>query len=80
MVAGFVLRLTVLAAVVVPLALYTRLNLVALLISFLVLFTILSAWRIYVQVKKSSRETEAPRAATGSAVVPARKARSSKGA
>ena len=80
MVAGFVVRLTVLAAVVVPLALYTDLNLVALLVAFLVVFTIISLWRIYAQVKKSGRGDQPSSALTGSGVDPARKTNSYKGA
>lgn len=80
MVAGFVVRLAVLAAVVIPLALYTELNLVALLIAFLALFTLLSVWRIYVLAKKSDRGAKPPSDAAGSSAAPARKPDSSKGA
>ena len=52
MVASLLGRLAVLAAVVVPLALYTDLNLIALLVSFAVVFTALQAWIISMQVKR----------------------------
>ncbi len=80
MVAGFVLRLTVLAAVVVPLALYTDLNLVALLVAFIVVFTVLSVWRIYLLTKRSDKEAGSSSARAGSGAAPARKTKSYKGA
>jgi hypothetical protein len=52
-VAGLIARLLILAAVVVPLAAYTELNLIALLVAFAVVFTVLQIWLISVQVKKS---------------------------
>ncbi len=54
MVASLLVRLMVLAAVVIPLAMYTTLNLIALLVAFAVVFTALQAWIISIQVKKSN--------------------------
>ncbi len=61
MVASLLVRLMVLAAVVIPLALYTELNLIALLVAFAVIFTALQAWIISVQVKKSNAADEGPK-------------------
>jgi hypothetical protein len=54
MIASLVIRLVVLAAVVIPLAVYTDLNLIALLAAFAVVFTALQTCIIAVQVKKSN--------------------------
>jgi hypothetical protein len=54
MIASLMVRLVVLAAVVIPLAVYTDLNLIALLAAFAVVFTALQTWMIAVQVKKSN--------------------------
>lgn len=56
MIGSFLLRLAILAAVIIPLAVYTDLNLVALLVTLIVVFTVLLFWGIYVQVKKANRE------------------------
>ena len=61
MVGSLLLRLAVLAAVVIPLAVYTDLNLVALLVAFAVIFTALQAWVISVQVKKGNVADEGPK-------------------
>lgn len=52
MVGSLLGRLAVLAAVVVPLAIYTDLNLIALLVAFAVVFTALQSWIISIQVKR----------------------------
>jgi hypothetical protein len=54
MIASLMVRLMVLAAVVIPLAVYTDLNLIGLLAAFAVVFTALQTWIITVQVKKSN--------------------------
>jgi hypothetical protein len=54
MVASLLVRLGILAAVVIPLAVYTELNLIALLVAFAVVFTALQVWIISIQVKKSN--------------------------
>lgn len=56
MVAGMVLRLGVAAAVLVPLALYTDLNFIAMAVAFIGLYTVLSAYGIYRSVAKAKRE------------------------
>ena len=58
MVGSLLLRLAILAAVVIPLAVYADLNLVALLVAFAVIFTALQAWVISVQVKKGNAADE----------------------
>lgn len=60
MVASLMVRLAVLAAVVVPIAVYTDLNLLALLISFAVVFTALQMWVIAAQVKKANAANKNP--------------------
>ncbi len=54
MVGSFLVRLAVLAAIVIPLLLYVDLNAIALLVAFVVVFTALQSWLIYIQVKKSN--------------------------
>jgi hypothetical protein len=54
MIASLMIRLVVLAAVVIPLAVYTDLNLIALLAVFAVVFTALQTWIIMVQVKRGN--------------------------
>jgi hypothetical protein len=54
MIASLMVRLMVLAAIVIPLAVYTDLNLIGLLAAFAVVFTALQTWIITVQVKKSN--------------------------
>lgn len=54
MIASLMVRLAVLAAVVVPIAVYTDLNLLALLVAFAVVFTALQTWVIITQVKKAN--------------------------
>jgi hypothetical protein len=61
MVGSFLARVVVLAAVVVPLAIYSDLNLIALLAAFAVAFTALQVWLITVQVKKSNAANEDPK-------------------
>lgn len=60
MVASLMIRLAVLAAVVIPLAVYTDLNLIALLAAFAVVFTALQAWVISVQVKRANKAKNSP--------------------
>jgi hypothetical protein len=54
MIASLMIRLVVAAAVVIPLAVYTDLNLIALLAAFAVVFTALQTWIITIQVKRSN--------------------------
>jgi hypothetical protein len=79
MVASLLVRLMVLAAVVIPLALYTKLNLIALLAAFAVVFTVLQVWIISVQVKRSNTPADATSAATVSSAKSAESAKPSKG-
>jgi hypothetical protein len=55
MVSGMVLRLGVAAAVLVPLALYTRLNFLAVAVAFVCLYTILSGYGMYRAVARAKR-------------------------
>jgi hypothetical protein len=54
MIGSMLVRLMVVAAVVIPLAVYTDLNLIAILAAFAVVFTVLQIWIISIQVKKSN--------------------------
>ena len=56
MIGSFILRLAILAAIIIPLAAYTELNLVALLVTLIVVFTVLLLWGIYFQVKRANKE------------------------
>jgi hypothetical protein len=58
-VAGFVVRLSVLAVILVLLAFFTELNIIATAVAFVVLYTILSAWGIYLYLRKAKRDKEA---------------------
>ncbi len=54
MVVSMLVRLALVAAVVIPIAVYTELNLLALLVAFAVVFTALQAWIMTAQVKKAN--------------------------
>lgn len=56
MIGSFILRLGALAAIVIPLAAYTDLNLVALLVTLIGVFTVLLVWGLYLQVKRAGKE------------------------
>ena len=49
---GFLIRLTFLAVILVVLALWTPLNIIALAVTFVVLFTILTVWSVYTLISK----------------------------
>ena len=55
-VAGFLIRLTVFAVILVLLALFTELNIMAVAVAFVVLYTMLSAFSIYRYLAKAKRE------------------------
>ena len=57
--AGFVVRLAVFAVVLVLLALLTKLNIVALAVAFVVLYTILSAVSIQRYIARAKRDKAA---------------------
>jgi hypothetical protein len=57
-VAGFVVRLTVFAAILIMLGLFTKLNIIATVVAFVVLYTILSAFGMYHYVAKAKRDKE----------------------
>ena len=59
MIAGMVLRLGVAAVVLVPLALYTDLNFIAVAAAFAGFYTVLSVWGIYRSIAKAKR-SESP--------------------
>ena len=54
-VAGFVLRLTVFAVILVLLAWLTELNIIATGVAFVVVYTALSAWGIHLRIKAAKR-------------------------
>jgi hypothetical protein len=55
MIAGMVLRLGVAAAVLVPLAVFTDLNFIAMAVAFVGLYTVLSVYGIYRSIAKAKR-------------------------
>lgn len=62
---GFVVRLAVVVAILVILALFTPLNILALCLSFVVVFTILTGFSLYRVLAK--RHTAPPSATAGGA-------------
>ena len=68
-VAGFVVRLTVFAVILVLLALFTELNIIATAVAFVVLYTALSAFGIYHYLAKARRDKEARGAGSDGGVV-----------
>jgi hypothetical protein len=67
MIAGMVLRLILAAAVLVPIALYTGLNFIAVAAAFAGFYTILSIWGIQRSIARAKRteKTSAPGAPGG---------------
>jgi hypothetical protein len=55
MIAGMVLRLGLAAAALIPVAVYTDLNFIAVAVAFVVSVTMLSAYGIYLSVAKAKR-------------------------
>jgi uncharacterized membrane protein len=56
MIAGMVLRLGLAAAALIPLGVYTDLNIIAIAVAFVGLYTVLSGYGIYRAVAKAKRE------------------------